>query len=251
MSIRLKLILSLAMITAFVALSVSLPGLAGAGDLEPSADPDNDGSAMHTLEDLYNYVDTGAVGTKRTGGFAEPASDPGSTGRTLDEVYDKITENCLTCDGIFKCITCEGTSHGTRWCDNGDGTVTDLTTELVWLQNASWGGTYAFWINTATGTNAHDRAAQVEDGNPVTDGSVEGDWRLPTKEELYGLVNGTEVVGSGSPRAFTSVQSGLYWTSTTNGASPDSAWYLSLSNGSGSFSDKTSSLYIWPVRGGN
>ena len=40
-----------------------------------------------------------------------------------------------------KCGPCEGTrSAGGRWCDNGDGTVTDMTTCLVWLKYASWGG---------------------------------------------------------------------------------------------------------------
>src|SRR5210317_1250043 len=34
--------------------------------------------------------------------------------------------------------TCEGTlSPQGRWCDQGDGTVKDMTTELVWLQDAS------------------------------------------------------------------------------------------------------------------
>ena len=36
--------------------------------------------------------------------------------------------------------TCTGTMFGKRWCDNGDGTVTDLTTCLVWLKKADWGG---------------------------------------------------------------------------------------------------------------
>ena len=37
--------------------------------------------------------------------------------------------------------TCEGTvSAGGRWCDQGDGTVKDMTTGLVWLKKADWGG---------------------------------------------------------------------------------------------------------------
>ncbi|MBW1813845.1 MAG: hypothetical protein JRJ39_09275 [Deltaproteobacteria bacterium] len=41
-----------------------------------------------------------------------------------------------------KCGPCKGTqSTGGRWCDNGDGTVTDMTTCLVWLKYANWGGT--------------------------------------------------------------------------------------------------------------
>jgi len=228
----------------FVSLSVFLPGVVCAGDLEPPAAPDNDASAMYTIEDLYDYLDTGIAGAKRTGGFAEPVSDPASTGRTIDEVHAKITE---------KCITCEGTLNGTRWCDQGDGTVKDMTTGLVWLKDAAWGGGYAFWVNTISGTNAHDRAAQVRNGNPttLTDGSVEGDWRLPTKEELYGLTHGTEQVRSGTQRAFTGVQSSYYWSSTTYASATNYAWGVGMGDGSVHSDYKGNDYYVWPVRSDN
>ena len=240
-----KSILVFAMITVFVALTVFLPGLVCAGDLEPPAAPDDDASAMYTIEDLYDYLDTGVAGVKRTGGFTEPVSDPGSTGRTLDEVHAKITD---------KCITCEGTLTGTRWCDQGDGTVKDMTTGLVWLKNASWGGAYAFWVNTMNGTNAHDRAAQLWNGvGGLSDGSLEGDWRLPTKYELYGLAHGTEAVSSGTPRAFTGVQSYVYWSSTTYANDTNRAWLVSMNDGSVGDSNKANNFlrFIWPVRSDN
>lgn len=64
--------------------------------------------------------------------------------------------------------TCNGTINGTRWCDNGNGTVTDLTTGMVWLKDAFWGGLIPFWANTVNGVNAHYRAAQVEDGITIS-----------------------------------------------------------------------------------
>ncbi len=69
-----KSMLVLAMITVFVAAGLFLPGLVEAGDLEPPAGPDDDVSAMYTIEDLYNYIDTGVAGAKRTGGFTGPVS---------------------------------------------------------------------------------------------------------------------------------------------------------------------------------
>ena len=239
-----KSILVLSVLVLFISLSLYLPGLIIAGDLEPSVGPDDPGSAMYTLEDIYNYLDTGVAGTKRTGGFVEPTLPPGSTGNTLDDVHSMITE---------KCITCAGTLNGTRWCDNGDGTVTDMTTGLVWLKDASWGGRYVLWVDTIIGTNAHDRAAQVKNGTPITltDGSVEGDWRLPTKEELYGLVNGTEAVRSGTQQAFTGVQSFYYWSSTTYASFTGDAWGVDMNVGSLYFNTKGFSLNVWPVRGGN
>ncbi|MBF0524939.1 MAG: hypothetical protein HQK56_07565 [Deltaproteobacteria bacterium] len=44
------------------------------------------------------------------------------------------------------CVACNGTlSPQGRWCDNGNGTVTDMSTGLIWLKDASWGGKYPLW----------------------------------------------------------------------------------------------------------
>ena len=50
-------------------------------------------------------------------------------------------------------VKCEGTlSVGGRWCDQGDGTVKDMTTGLVWLKNAGWGGRKYFRSDRSTTT---------------------------------------------------------------------------------------------------
>jgi hypothetical protein len=224
-----KSILVLAVMVAFLGLGLFLPGLIGAGDLEPSVGPDDPGSAMYTLEDIYYYLDTGVAGTKRIGGFVEPTSPPGSTGYTLDDVHSMISA---------KCTTCTGTLNGTRWCDNQDGTVTDMTTGLVWLKDAAWGGTYAFWVNTVEGTNAHNRAALR--GN---------NWRLPTIDELVGLVTGIEPVRSSTPRAFTGVQPYHYWSSTAYGT--EDAFRVYMPAGTYYFISKHQQLWVWPVRSDN
>ena len=152
--------------------------------------------------------------------------------------------------------TCTGTLYDDRWCDNGNGTVTDLTTCLVWLKDASWGGQYAFWVNRMDGMNAHDRATQLKNGvGGLTDGSVEGDWRLPTKTELDGLVNGTPPLrckfGPCALYAFTGVQSNYYWSSTTHEFFPYHAWSVYMSLGLVYYATKGTNFYVWPVRSGN
>jgi len=57
-----------------------------AGSLDAPAAPSDPASAMYTLEDIYNRLNDGKAIAKRTGGFEEPTSGPGSTGYTLDEV---------------------------------------------------------------------------------------------------------------------------------------------------------------------
>ncbi|MBF0476196.1 MAG: hypothetical protein HQK59_10245, partial [Deltaproteobacteria bacterium] len=72
------------------------------------------------------------------------------------------------------CITCKGSlSHQGRWCNNHDGTVTDMTTGLVWLFDARWGGMYPLWTESQQDT-AYDRASLVQNGNPASliDGST-------------------------------------------------------------------------------
>ena len=57
--------------------------------LFPAA-PTSPGSAMYTIEDIYNRLNDGTAGSKRTGAFTEPSSGPtAGTGHTLDEVMGK------------------------------------------------------------------------------------------------------------------------------------------------------------------
>ena len=232
-----KSVLVLAMVPALIVAGFFMPGLVGAGNLEPPGDPDDPASAMYTIEDLYNYLDTGDPGAKRGFGFVEPTSPPApdSMEPTLDDVHAKIAD---------RYITCEGTLEGTRWCDNGDGTVKDMTTGLVWLKDASCMGQMSWYV--AADANI------VHRGCKPSDNSDDGDWRLPTKNELNLLSKGTEAVGSRTPRAFTRVQQSLYWSSTTRASNPDYACYVSMYTGYVNFANKNIIYYyVWPVRSDN
>ena len=175
---------------------------------------------------------------------------------------DKVVVIPLSGEGA---ITCKGTLVGTRWCNNGDQTVTDMTTGLVWLRFADWAGAAPWRSNTLGDHNdAHTWAGLLEDDVVLrigiggyefrlNDGSVVGDWRLPTKTELYNLANGTEGVKSTNMRAFRGVLPQIYWSSSTHsGENPDIAWLVNLSNGNVSNSTKSyDGGYVWPVRGGS
>ncbi len=99
--------------------------------------------------------------------------------------------------------TCEGTLNETRWCDNGDGTVTDLSTCLVWLKNANCTDPLA-GISKDGGSLIWDDAiiwsSVVSSGAcSLSDGSTLGEWRLPTKNVLSALAKGNEPVSSLTP----------------------------------------------------
>ncbi len=61
------------------------------------------------------------------------------------------------------------------YSDNGDGTVTDLNTGLMWQQEPDF-------VNQSTWTNAITNAVNIQLGGYA-------DWRLPTIKELYSLID--------------------------------------------------------------
>ena len=169
-------------------------------------------------------------------------------------------------------ITCSGTGQdGRRWrvlrgpfTNNGDGTVTDNLTGLIWLKNAECTGTlggvvnigFLTWANALTWSNS-----LVSGACGLSDGSHAGDWRLPNREELeslfdFGFVNpavsNTAGTGQWSPDTpFDNVQSGGdYWSSTTDASNTPNAWYVYAYEGVMGSDAKSVTFYVWPVRGG-
>jgi hypothetical protein len=134
---------------------------------------------------------------------------------------------------------------GVRFTDNGDGTVTDNLTALIWLKNAHcWGPQN--WGDALTTSNA---LADEQCG--LTDGSSAGDWRLPNVNELHSLIDLTQsdpALPTG--HHFDGVQSDSYWTSTTTAIDTTGAKVVGLIDGHVSNYAKSNPSYVWPVRGG-
>jgi len=139
-----------------------------------------------------------------------------------------------------------------RFHDNGNGSVTDNLTGLTWLQNAfctdTVGGIentgFLLWSDALAWSNALASGACG-----LSDSSLAGDWRLPNREELESLID----FGSHTPALlpgypFNSVQ-GTYWTSTSSGSDPTSAWTVDAGDGFMSYFGKASLVSAWPVRG--
>jgi hypothetical protein len=136
-----------------------------------------------------------------------------------------------------------------RFTDNGDGTVTDHLTSLIWLKNANCFGDLDW-------DGALDASNNLADGQcGLSDGSSPRDWRLPNVRELYSLIdhgNSFPALPSGHP--FTGVMFGFndfYWASTTLAGSHDDAWNVRMTIGSVNAFIKGSNSHVWPVRGGN
>jgi hypothetical protein len=140
-------------------------------------------------------------------------------------------------------LTWSGTA-GSGFVDNGDGTVTDTLTGLIWLKNANCFGTRN-WV-TAVGD-----ANTLSSGScGLTDGSTAGQWRMPNINELRSLHDPTQVFPSlpaGHP--FFNIVDSLYWSSSRNNSTGAKTFHFDPTWGP---SDTliTASYYLWPVRGG-
>jgi len=145
-----------------------------------------------------------------------------------------------------------------RYVDCGNGTVTDTETGLVWLKHSNC-------LSSADWEAGKKAVAGLKNGDcMLTDGSSPGDWRLPTQKEWETsmekalalgcsgptLTNdaGTGCITAG-PSSFTGVEADYYWSGTTL-EGQDRAYFGDIDHGhllNGAF---TTSLRVWPVRGG-
>lgn len=133
-----------------------------------------------------------------------------------------------------------------RFHDNGDGTVTDRLTDLVWLKNANAFG-WRTWQQALDACNGLRTGAV--DG--LTDGSQRGEWRLPNIKEIESLVDYGRFgpcLPDGWHEVFENVQPSSYWTSTSVAAAPTEAMFIILGVGPAIFESKEHPFYVWPVR---
>ena len=143
-----------------------------------------------------------------------------------------------------------------RFIDNNNGTVEDRFTGLTWLKE---GNCIQFFDGDATGVNSRNWDNAIIAANSLrsgycglTDGSAAGDWRLPTRKELDSLIDlgrYNPALPPDCPLAATTVAS-YYWSATTYASNPDYAWYVYFHYGYDYSNNKSSSLYVRAVRGG-
>ena len=118
--------------------------------------------------------------------------------------------------------------------DNGDGTVTDTSTGLMWQQSTSnsdilpWTAALSYCENlTLAGYT---------------------DWRLPNIKELRTIVDTQTCNPAIDTEYFPDTMRSDYWSSTTREVSPSSAWTIDFSYGEDFDNGKTEDQYVRAVR---
>ena len=134
---------------------------------------------------------------------------------------------------------------GSRFTDNGNGTITDTQTGLMWLKDANCFGkmeTYKGAFEIIGNFNINPKKFSCESYS-----ASYADWHVPTLEEIQSLVSASL---AGSPdtwfkeQGFVNVQVGLYMCNID----PDKneGWTANLVGGF--IPTGTDLRFIWPVR---
>jgi hypothetical protein len=157
-----------------------------------------------------------------TAGSLDPSAAPAPTMKTLDQIPPTWSQ------------TIPGAQRFELVLDGA--AVLDKETGLVWEQSPS--------TVTADWTTAILNCVNKEVGGRKG-------WHLPTVEQLASLTDSTHVnpsLPSGHP--FSNVQSSYYWSATTYASNATVARTVGFIYGFVGYDGKTSSHYVWYVRGG-
>ncbi|NOR68277.1 MAG: DUF1566 domain-containing protein [Methylomarinum sp.] len=185
-----------------------------AGTLDSPGAVTDPASAMYRINDIYNRLDSGAAGIKRTTIFTEPSAGPSATGHDLNEVMAKAP----TVDDIDGASATEVTTGKKYWgltsgnwgLQTGTGGV--MASGNAVDANVLIGKTYSNNLGNNIGTMTNVGAQNITPGTAgqtITQGyhdgtgQVSGDSDLVTANiksgiTIFGVAGKTEVVDTTS-----------------------------------------------------
>lgn len=224
------------------------------GSLDAPAGPTDPASAMWTLKDIYDVLDTRTTNVTKRTSFKEPTAGPTNvTMHNLDAIMTMVTNRApvpksgqtntyaTRDDGALKIGVAWPTPRFTVVGALGTAEtnqIRDNLTGLIWARDANIFG-QTNW------------GAAVTNCNNLTYGGT-NDWRLPNRPEVESLINLSRSDPDSwlNTQGFAGVQSGYYWSSTTVAGTMANAWNVHLSYSIVNGANKTGATYVWPIRGG-
>ena len=133
-----------------------------------------------------------------------------------------------------------------RYLINGDGTVTDGITGLMWKRCAEGlSGT-----DCATGSVETHRWQQALELAPLSNFAGYTDWRLPNIKELSSLVERRCHGPAINANMFPNTPSSRFWSASPDAYGSSSAWNLLFNYGNDNYNSKSNAYHVRLVRGG-
>jgi hypothetical protein len=136
------------------------------------------------------------------------------------------------------------TSNPMSFTNNGDGTITDNVTKLMWQMTPD-ATSYNWYEATGTYDTIANQNTTDVCGNLTLGGYT--DWRLPEKRELLSIVD----FGAANPALdttyFPDTSTYDYWTNTSYNSTD--AWYVQFADGAMTTAGKSLGKHVQCVRG--
>lgn len=139
------------------------------------------------------------------------------------------------------------TSPSARFTVNGDGTVSDLQTGLMW-QQCSFGQTFNDELNQCEGATQQLNWGEALRGASNSELAAYTDWQVPNIKELASILEHQCVQPSINETVFFDTQLNNYWSSTSGVSRADLAWVYQFDKGLNSLHAKTSDIFLRLVR---
>lgn len=142
--------------------------------------------------------------------------------------------------GFVRCV--RGGKTAPSFVNNGDGTITDRVTGLMWQQKKQGPMPWVSALSSCESLSLGQDPFLRHD-----------DWRLPNIKELESIADDNIVYPAIDTNYFYYVPSEhayVYWSSTTYAGLAENAWTMSFSYGYLGYNLKTDSNYVRCVRGG-
>lgn len=140
------------------------------------------------------------------------------------------------------------TTPATNFVNNADGTISDVSTGLMWMQ-CSLGQTWQAGqcVGDADALNWQQALQQA---HGYTFASQDG-WRLPNIKELSTITERQCVRPAINEALFPNTPSDDFWSSTPSMSDPQRAWVLAFFNSSNSIKQKNLFVFVRLVRTAN
>ena len=210
----------------------ALPQVEAGGNPLPACQDINGDGGSNISDAVFflNWLFRGGPEPSCPAGNGQPAGVP-DTGQTkcYDQSGAEIPCNSATCPGQDGRYATGCPSEG-RFVDNGDGTVTDNCTGLMWQKDTAD-------TNGDGQSTDQDFLGWCEALAYCENLSFAGhdDWRLPNVRELQSIVDYGRFDPAVEPVFSVLPENAAYWSSTSSASDPGSAWSINFRVGVAAF----------------